>query len=346
MGGMTGVIYKDLENIILYKPAEVTGYGCTRLKIVTGFTDCERISTHLIELKDGIDVGKYNKPITIEMILGMTKGSGLTQKKHNDIVRTIRNLNSTKNMPRISCRYIYNGVNVHTKLYEWENSSGIPLVAFCGSVNYSMQAFRIRREAVTRCEPVSALMYYDLLINDTVDCLDKNVYDKIKFSKRVIGNQFEFDPDENDYDYYNKLVPIDYLRVSLLGAKGDIGYGSSVNWGIRPNGTPRNPNQAYIPYNKADKKDGFFPDRVHADDRNCPIFRVITKSRGSFHMRMAQQGNKALHSAESNAIIGEWIRHEMGIPTGSFVTKQMLENYGKTYVTFRRYNDGTYLLDF
>ena len=28
------------------------------------------------------------------------------------------------------------------------------------------------------------------------------------------------------------------------------------------------------------------------------------------------------------------------------VTKQMLELYGKTYVTFRKYEDGTYLLDF
>lgn len=63
-------------------------------------------------------------------------------------------------------------------------------------------------------------------------------------------------------------------------------------------------------------------------------------------MRMAQANNKALHSAESNSILGQWIRNEMKVPSGTFITKQMLENYGKTYVTFRKYADGTYLLDF
>ena len=63
-------------------------------------------------------------------------------------------------------------------------------------------------------------------------------------------------------------------------------------------------------------------------------------------MRMAQSNNKALQTAESNAILGEWLRQRLGIPSGSFIQKKMLENYGKTYVTFRKYEDGTYLLDF
>ena len=125
-----------------------------------------------------------------------------------------------------------------------------------------------------------------------------------------------------------------------------MGYGSSINWGIRPNGTKRNPNQAYIPYNKQDRIPGFFPDRINPEDKNCPVFRVVTKDGGTFHMRMAQQGNKALQSAESNSILGEWIRKRMKLPSGCYITKQMLLNYGKTEVTFRKYDDGTYLLDF
>ncbi len=116
--------------------------------------------------------------------------------------------------------------------------------------------------------------------------------------------------------------------------------------GIRQNGTKRNPNQAYIPYNRNDKKEGFFPDRINPNDKNCPIFRVITKDYGSFHMRMAQANNKALHSAENNAILGEWIRLKLGVPQGCYVTKQMLLNYGKTFVTFRKYPNNVYLLDF
>lgn len=90
----------------------------------------------------------------------------------------------------------------------------------------------------------------------------------------------------------------------------------------------------------------FFPDRHNPDDINCPMFKVITRDFGSFYMRMAQQENKALQSVESNAILGEWIRNRAGVPSGGYVTKQMLENYGKTYVTFRKYADEVYLLDF
>lgn len=62
-----------LEEKILFEPALVTGLGCTSLKIVTGYTDVGRISSHLIELKDGIKEGKYAKGIKVELILGMAK---------------------------------------------------------------------------------------------------------------------------------------------------------------------------------------------------------------------------------------------------------------------------------
>ena len=45
---------KDLEDTILYIPALSSGSACNSLNIVSGFTDCERISSHLIVLFDGI----------------------------------------------------------------------------------------------------------------------------------------------------------------------------------------------------------------------------------------------------------------------------------------------------
>ena len=209
-----------------------------------------------------------------------------------------------------------------------------------------MNAFYKRRECIVPCNPTKALFYYKALFHDSINCLDPDASERVK---QVVnsGSADAFEPEDSDYASYDKLIPIDTLQVSLLKADGsDTGYGSGINWGIRPNGTRRNQNQAYIPYNHQDKKEGFFPDRISPDDENCPIFRVITKDYGTFHMRMAQQGNKALHSAESNAILGEWIRKKLGAPSGGYITKQMLENYGKTYVTFRKYEDGTYLLDF
>ena len=342
----------DFDEPVLYAPARIDYIQpCTSLKVITAFTDCERISTHMIKLAEGIKSNRFVKGLSIEILLGMTKSS-LSQKKHEDICRMVGFLNSSKGMPKISCRYICNGPEVHSKVYVWtypeEIVGEMPYVAFCGSLNYTMNAFYKRRESVSMCSSIMAYRYYQELLPDTIDCFDPAVSEKLK---NVINNTADtsVDPDnvEKDYLVYDEEVPVDTLKVSLLRADGsDTGYGSGINWGIRKNGTRRDQNQAYIPYNRQDKKAGFFPDRIDPEDENCPMFKVITKDFGSFHMRMAQQGNKALHSVESNAILGEWIRKKIGAPSGGYITKQMLELYGKTYVTFRKYDDGTYLLDF
>lgn len=345
-------IYKEFDEPVLYTPARTEFLRpCNSLKIITAFTDCERISTHIINLADGIKCSRFVKSMSVDILLGMTKSS-LSPKKHNDICRLLKQLNSSNGMPKVSCRYICNGPEVHSKVYVWnytdKEMGELPYIAYCGSLNYTMNAFYKRKEAVSMCNPSEAFEYYKSLLPDTLDCFDPLASEKLK---TVVNNSQpvaeDVDNSENEYNEYDKELPVETITVSLLRADGsDTGYGSGINWGIRKNGTKRNPNQAYIPYNHKDKVTGFFPDRLSPNDDNCPIFKVITKDFGSFHMRMAQQGNKALHSAESNSILGEWIRKRINAPSGGYVTKQMLELYGKTYVTFRKYADGTYLLDF
>lgn len=350
--GAPTFITSNFDEPVLYAPARTeTNTPCHSLKIITAFTDCDRISTHMIALSEGMKNNRIVKGLTIEIILGMTKSS-LSQKKHEDICRMIGFLNGSKGMPKISCRYIFQGSEVHSKVYLWacldRDNKEVPHIAFCGSLNYTMNAFYKRRESVSACDAYSAYIYYTELFKDTIDCFDPKVSEKLKNVINNTADAFE-EPDNSEKDYllYDRKKPEDTLTVSLLRANGsDTGYGSGINWGIRKNGTKRDQNQAYIPYNHKDKKLGFFPDRENPDDENCPMFKVITKDFGAFHMRMAQQGNKALHSVESNAILGEWIRKRIGAPSGGYVTKQMLELYGKTYVTFRKYSDGIYLLDF
>lgn len=340
-------ITSSFDEPVLYAPARIEAQmPCKSLKIITAYTDCDRISTHMIHLSEGMKNKRFVKGINVEILLGMTKSS-LSSKKHEDIKRLIGFLNESKEMPKISCRYICNGPEVHSKVYLWSHRNS-PLLAYCGSLNYTMNAFYKRRECISQCNSIRAFSYYKELLADTIDCYDPSATEKLR---NVVNNGVddyeEPDNSERDYARYDAMIPIQTIKVSLLKANGsDTGHGSGINWGIRQNGTKRNTNQAYIPYNKKDKVDGFFPDRAKPDDKNCPIFKVITKDFGSFHMRMAQARNKALHSAESNAILGEWIRKKMGAPSGGFVTKKMLENYGKTYVTFRKYADGVYLLDF
>ena len=349
-------ITSNFDEPVLFAPArKEMNNPCDSLRIVTAFTDCERISTHMIQLSEGMKNNRLTKGISVEIILGMTKSS-LSQKKHEDIQRLIRFINEAKGMPKVSCRYICNGPEVHSKVYLWSYKDAIsigtedkiPWKAYCGSLNYTMNAFYKRRESVSRCDAMLAYEYYKELLPDTIDCFDPMASERLK---NVVNNgpeDFEApDNSERDYLIYDGKEPIATIDVSLLRADGsDTGYGSGINWGIRKNGTKRNQNQAYIPYNHKDKVPGFFPDRENPDDENCPMFKVLTKDFGSFHMRMAQQGNKALHSVESNAILGEWIRKKIGAPEGGYVTKQMLENYGRTTVRFRKYAEGIYLLDF
>ena len=345
-------ISEKFDEPVLYSPARVDYiHPCKSLKIITAFTDCERISTHMIALSEGMKKNQLIKDIDVEVILGMTKSS-LSQKKHKDICRLIGFLRESKEMPHVSCRYICNGSEVHSKIYIWacpnKYTGLLPQIAYCGSLNYTMNAFYKRRETISMCDPLSAYMYYKELIPDTIDCFDPKVFEKLQNIINKSPNEAEEeDNSETEYGIYDKKQPVAIIKISLLKADGsDTGYGSGVNWGIRKDGTKRNKNQAYIPYNTQDRVEGFFPDRLHPDDENCPMFRVITKDFGAFHMRMAQQNNKAIHSVESNSIIGEWIRKKIGAPSGGYITKQMLELYGKTYVTFRKYSDGTFLLDF
>ncbi|MDC7278062.1 NgoFVII family restriction endonuclease [Butyrivibrio fibrisolvens] len=346
------LITKDFDEPILYEPALIEN-GCNDLKIISGFTDCDRISTHMIGLADRMETNQYMKNISVDLIVGMTK-TGMTLKKHNDICRLVKYLQGTRKMPKINCYYISNGPEVHSKVYLWskktdETSWGLyPWIAYSGSLNYTNNAFYKRREVVSPCDPLSAFMYYQDVFEDTINCLDPQAVERVKNVSNKKADEYVIeDVEDKDYSYYDKLEPVETIRVSLLKANGEgTGYGSGINWGIRKNGYKRNQNQAYIPYNVDDRVPGFFPDRINPDDKNCPIFKVITKDFGSFHMRMAQQGNKALHSAESNAILGEWIRKRINCPSGGYITKEMLDIYGKTYVTFRKYDDGTYLLDF
>lgn len=341
------LLTENFDEPVLYEPARIEN-GYNVLKIITAFTDCERISRHLIGLSDGIKETKYVKGMSVDIIVGMTKSS-LSRRKHEAICRLMNQLNGNRDMPKINCYYINSGQEVHTKMYIWgkgdRTSATVYGIAYCGSLNYTMNAFYKRRESVSLCNPLQAYSYYEELFRDSINCLEPAAV------ARVRGNTPESKDDEcfeneTDYDTYNGMPPVDTLQVSLLKANGDVGYGSGVNWGIRKNGTRRNRDQAYIPYNVACRKDGFFPGRINAEDENCPIFRVITSDFGSFHMRLAQQGDKALHTAESNAILGEWLRKRLRVNSGEFISKEMLESYGKTYVTFRKYKDGTYLLDF
>lgn len=61
---------------------------------------------------------------------------------------------------------------------------------------------------------------------------------------------------------------------------------------------------------------------------------------------VAQDGDKAIHTTESNAIIGKYIRARLGLFDGEYVTLAHLEGYGRTDLTIYKEDDETFHLDF
>ena len=340
----------ELEKTVLYDPALRKGKGCDHLQIVTGFTDCEMISNHLIGLRDGGSL--YSKKIQIDIILGMYRGSGLTLAKHQKIIETLNRINGSIPNIHTSCRYIYKEGEVHSKVYSWLRGSE-PAAAYAGSANYSINSFRVRREVLVDCSCKEASGYYNSLLPDTIDCMNGNVVSLLRLDSIQAKGSPElvhaaetisaFNYENLNYADLKKQKAIDELKVSWLTDDGQVGTKSGPNWGQRLN---RDPNQAYIPYNKSYQKPGFFPDRINPEDKNCPLFKAVTKDDGVFFMRMAQDNNKALHSAESNALLGRWVRKILGVPFGAPVRLQDFQRYGKTEITFYKYADDVFVMDF
>ena len=63
-------------------------------------------------------------------------------------------------------------------------------------------------------------------------------------------------------------------------------------------------------------------------------------------MVVAQDGDKALHTPKDNSILGRYLRRRMGLPYGAYVTREHLDTYGRTDITFCRVSDRLYHLDF
>ncbi len=63
-------------------------------------------------------------------------------------------------------------------------------------------------------------------------------------------------------------------------------------------------------------------------------------------MRCSQDGDKAIHSRPSNAILSRYLRARLGLYNGEYVTKSHLDNYGRTDVTIYKEDEETYHLEF
>lgn len=313
-------INESMAQDVLLEPIRL---GANKLIIISGYVSHNMASWHIKKISE-----QNLPPIDISLTVGMCQNDGLNL----DIHEGLKELSALKdaNYSSFDCKYIYQGSPVHSKVYIWMKDN-IPFKAFAGSANYTQMGFSpSQREYVVECDPTQAYSYYQSIEGDTIVCNHNEIEEYI-----CLKNNSKIDEIEQDHT----LSSTDRITLSLLTSRGNIGFGSGINWGIRRNGTKREPNQAYIPVPAQVARSGFFP-------LNKAHFSAITDDHKQLIFRIEQAGDKALTTPLNNSLLGEYLRSRIGVPNGAFVTKGDLENYGRTDVTFYKIDDEQYYMDF
>ena len=60
----------------------------------------------------------------------------------------------------------------------------------------------------------------------------------------------------------------------------------------------------------------------------------------------AQDGDKAVHTPNDNALLGRYFRMRLGVASGALITIKDLERYGRTTVDFYKIDDENFFMDF
>lgn len=313
-------INEELVQKVLLEPIR---NGADKLIIISGFVSHNMASWHMKKINED-----SLPPIKISLIAGMYPVDGVNIELHEGLKELVNF--SGDNYSSFECKYIYQGAPVHSKIYLWMKDE-VPFIAFAGSANYTRNGFGLsQREYVVECDPLDAYAFYQNIESDSIVCNHNEIEEFVKFYKDQKVKQFEQD---------TKHTSFEKVTLSLLTSRGEVGYGSGINWGIRRNGIKREPNQAYIGVPAKVAKSGFFPlGKAH--------FSAITDDNKQLILRIEQDDDKALTTPLNNSLLGEYLRNRIGVPNGAFVTKEDLERYGRTDVTFYKIDEEQFFMDF
>ena len=320
------MITEDLFEKVLIEPVR---RSADTLYIVSGYATGTMVYKHLERLKE------FGKGVRIELIVGMTGLDGISKKDHDGFLSLV----SGSYRDVFTCRYVAYGPAVHSKTFTWY-SENIPKVAFTGSANYTQSAFGAsRREAVTEDDAESLRDYFDLIRQDTIDCVDPRVSTLITIHNEPgysIKMAEESEELEESLAIPSGLAQLPHVNVSFLDRMGGLPRRSGLNWGQRQG---RNRNQAYIRLPARIYNTDFFPPRPDQ-------FTIITDDGKMLVCVRAQDNAKAIHTSDSNSRMGLYFRYRLGLEENSFVYKEDLERYGRTDIDFYKIDEETYYMDF
>lgn len=311
----------NLRDTILLNPLSL---GADTLKIISGYASDTMASWHIKRVSE-----QYNLPLKIMLIVGMCRTEGINETVHNGF-KELMTANDLPFHSTLSCQYVCEGAPVHSKLYLWEKN-GLPIQSFTGSANYTQTAFfGGKREAMEDCDPYEAQKYFQMIEQDSIYCNHAEINEYITiYTSDSVSNIRQGFP-----SFLDAQFPC--VTLSLLTYKGEIGEKSGLNWGQRAG---REKNQAYIPLPVDIARTGFFP-------VNQQHFTVLTDDGKQLILRVEQQNDKAITTPLNNSLLGEYFRNRLGLANGAFVSKDDLEKYGRTNVTFYKLDEEQFFMDF
>lgn len=310
---LTDKLFRD----VLYRPAAAE--EADELLIVSGYVTAGMVERHVEALVKGMNEGHIQRSPRISVLVGMAS-HGIEAVQHHGLCDVVRRFPDT-----VSCSYLTEGTPCHSKIFVWKKE-GTPIRAFVGSANYTISGFGLsQREAVAEADPRVALEYHENLMQRSIPCTSPQVKTSIKLMRT-----------RNPEDFADEDAVVLSLLATTGDRKNDTHGRAGLNWGQRPG---RNPNQAYIPIPKPIRDLSFFP----------PIgerFTALTDDGQSLILVVAQQYGKALHTTIDNSELGRYFRERIGVPSGTFITRQHLLDYGRHDVGFYRIDSETYQMDF
>lgn len=287
------------------------------------------------------------------IIYGMYASDGISEALHGTL------LELQKEMDWVEIKYSL--IPVHSKIYCWSLGDVITEV-LVGSANFSING--LRRDYKETLYPISSLAYEEYksyssyIMNRSIPCSSAT-----KFKNKAISSTNGTQP----------LTAQGICRISFLDSKGQVPTKSGLNWG-KSNGNVVN-GDAYLPI-KVDYVKTFpdlFPQKKYVNGiintnslgkitRANDVVELIWDDKKSMVGLLEGNNNingviypNKLCSSNSKKELGDYIRNRIEKKLGKnifnasdipIITKDILDQYGRTYIDISKIGDGIYYLDF
>jgi hypothetical protein len=324
--------------------------GANELDIISGYIGPAPIE----ELENRIYVKQKRLDYKLSIIYGMYGDSGISKVLHKQIIPLRK--------PGL-VDILYSTTPIHSKIYIWKENGDI-VSALIGSANFSVSGIRTPfKETLAETSEdtyVKIQEYLDLVRSHCIDCSDPSILTSTT-GKPVTTLEdlpiISIDPTLDKSQMY---------EISLLDPiKDEVPASSGLNWGRAVlNGSHVSIDDAYIPIRREDidKAPFLFPKKRaipleltkegHSARDNDPIeiiwddgTRMQALLEGSQNLSGVKYP-KQISSLPSKKLFGEYIRKRLGLSSGTRITKEILENYGRTTIGIALVGEGIYYFDF